>query len=111
MSASITVTQEPFGSMLNPKTGTEQSVAKFIVKNSSGAQLHLISYGAAVTSIVVPDKSGKLDDVVLGFDDLDGIFSILLLKCLYYNFIIYKIRLSWSEGEKSLFRWTCWSSS
>ena len=68
-----TVTQEPFGSMLNPTTGEQQSVTKFIVKNASGSELHLITYGAAVTNLLVPDKLGKLEDVVLGFYNLEGI--------------------------------------
>ena len=29
-------------------------------------------YGAIVVSIRVPDRAGRLDDVVLGYDDLDG---------------------------------------
>jgi aldose 1-epimerase len=32
----------------------------------------LISLGAAVQSVIVPDKAGKLEDVVLGFDDPAG---------------------------------------
>jgi aldose 1-epimerase len=79
-----TVTQKPFGSMPNPTTGSQQSVAKFIVKNLSGAELHLITYGAAVTNLFVPDKLGKLEDVVLGFDDLEGIYTLHL----YYIVII-----------------------
>ncbi len=32
----------------------------------------MISYGAIITSIKVPDREGKLADVVLGFDDIPG---------------------------------------
>jgi aldose 1-epimerase len=35
-------------------------------------KVQLITFGAALTSLLVPDKEGKLQDVVLGFDDLDG---------------------------------------
>ncbi|TRY75702.1 hypothetical protein TCAL_12124, partial [Tigriopus californicus] len=32
----------------------------------------LISYGAAVQSLFVPDRKGQLEDIVLGFDDIQG---------------------------------------
>src|SRR5262245_61565087 len=38
------------------------------LKNSHGMEVQAISYGAIITAIKVPDKSGKLADVVLGFD-------------------------------------------
>ncbi|XP_073295397.1 uncharacterized protein [Primulina huaijiensis] len=32
----------------------------------------ITNYGATVLSVIVPDRNGKLDDVVLGFDSVDG---------------------------------------
>ncbi|KAL3819437.1 hypothetical protein ACJIZ3_005342 [Penstemon smallii] len=32
----------------------------------------ITNYGATVLSVIVPDRNGKLDDVVLGFGSLDG---------------------------------------
>ncbi|KAL2492902.1 Galactose mutarotase-like superfamily protein [Abeliophyllum distichum] len=32
----------------------------------------ITNYGATVLSVIVPDKNGKLDDVVLGFESVDG---------------------------------------
>jgi aldose 1-epimerase len=40
--------------------------------NKNGVELHAITYGATITSLKVPDKNGKLADVVLGFDTPDG---------------------------------------
>lgn len=37
------------------------------LENSSGARMSIINYGARIISLLVPDKHGKLDDVVLGF--------------------------------------------
>jgi len=37
----------------------------YTLKNASGAYVKLASIGAAIVSIVVPDKDGKLDYVVL----------------------------------------------
>ena len=32
----------------------------------------LLTYGAAIRALFVPDKDGNKEDVVLGFDDMDG---------------------------------------
>ena len=45
-------------------------VHQFILTNSKGSSARIIDYGAIVTNLFVPDKNGKLGDVVLGFDDV-----------------------------------------
>jgi aldose 1-epimerase len=47
-------------------------VESFTLKNANGMEVRAISYGARITSLRVPDRSGRLDDVVLGFDTMDG---------------------------------------
>jgi len=47
-------------------------VHRFTLKNAAGGLLRLINYGAAVTELHVPDRHGQLDDVVLGYDTLEG---------------------------------------
>ena len=49
-----------------------REVHQFTLKNKKGMEVSIINFGATVTSIVVPDKSGKTDDVVLGYDSLQG---------------------------------------
>ncbi len=44
----------------------------FTLKNSKGMTVKLTNYSGAIVSIMVPDKDGNFDDVVLGYDDLDG---------------------------------------
>lgn len=44
-------------------------ITKYTLTNKSGASVTLSSLGAAITSIVVPDKDGKMDDVVLGYKE------------------------------------------
>jgi aldose 1-epimerase len=44
----------------------------FTLKNAHGLEVRAISYGATIVSLRVPDREGRLDDVVLGHDDLDG---------------------------------------
>lgn len=42
----------------------------FTLTNKQGAEVQITNYGARVISIKVPDREGKLGDVVLGFDSL-----------------------------------------
>jgi aldose 1-epimerase len=45
-------------------------VDRYVLRNSHGLSLSLVTYGATVTELWLPDRDGKLDDVVLGFDNL-----------------------------------------
>src|SRR5213080_1829399 len=60
------VTKERFGDTLDGK-----GVDIYTLTNSHGVEARIINYGGIVTSLKVPDRNGKLDDVVLGFDNLD----------------------------------------
>jgi aldose 1-epimerase len=44
----------------------------YTLKNATGATAKIITYGAIVTELWVPDRNGEVGDVVLGFDDLKG---------------------------------------
>lgn len=46
------------------------AVYAYTLQNSAGAEAVIITYGARVQSFRVPDKAGKLTDIVLGFDTL-----------------------------------------
>lgn len=48
-----------------------QSVALYTLTNRNGVEAKITNYGGIVVSLKVPDRSGKLDDVVLGYDTLD----------------------------------------
>ena len=45
------------------------------LKNSHGMELQAITYGGIITSLKVPDRTGALADVVLGFDQPDGYWA------------------------------------
>src|SRR5277367_2942343 len=47
-------------------------IEAYTLINSHGASAKVITYGATLTELHVPDKSGKMGDVVLGFDNLEG---------------------------------------
>ena len=36
--------------------------------NANGATVRLTNYGAAIVGVTVPDRMGKMADVVLGYD-------------------------------------------
>ena len=47
-------------------------VSLFRLKNTQGAFVEIINYGAIVKSIFIPDKQGVLENVVAGFDNIEG---------------------------------------
>jgi aldose 1-epimerase len=49
-----------------------REVHQYTLENRSGVTAQIISYGATVTSLKVPDRNGKMEDVVLGYDSLQG---------------------------------------
>lgn len=64
------VTAAPFGTLPDGK-----AVQLFTLKNSKGTEVKISSYGGIIVSIMVPDKTGKMEDVVLGYDSLSGYLS------------------------------------
>jgi aldose 1-epimerase len=62
-----TVETSSFGSLDN---GT--AVEMLTLKNAKGAIAKVITYGATLTELWVPDRTGKMGDIVLGFDNLQG---------------------------------------
>ncbi len=63
---SASVKKEDFG-----KAGG-QNVELYTLTNRNGVEAQISTYGGAVVSLKVPDRNGKFDDVVLGYDSLDG---------------------------------------
>jgi aldose 1-epimerase len=61
------ITKKPWG-----KTADGTPVDLYTLTNSKGMQATITTYGGIVTTLLVPDRQGKLGDVVLGFDTLDG---------------------------------------
>lgn len=52
------------------KTGSGEEVYLFTLTNGNGVTAKIMSYGATLVSLEVPDKDGKLAEVTLGFDTL-----------------------------------------
>ncbi len=58
---------QPFG-----KTSDGQPVDLYVLTNKSGVQVGILNYGGIVNFLKVPDRAGKLADVVLGYDNMGG---------------------------------------
>jgi len=48
------------------------SVFQYTLTNKNGMVVRILNYGGTVTDIITPDKNGKMGDVVLGYDSLNG---------------------------------------
>ena len=62
----MSVQQEPFGS-----TRDGRPVDKFTLRRDA-MEAEVITYGATLRALRVPDRQGKTVDVVLGYDDVSG---------------------------------------
>ena len=62
-----TISQAPFG---NTPDGTPVEI--YTLRNGKGMEARILTYGGIVQSLKVPDKNGQFDDVVLGYDNLEG---------------------------------------
>ncbi len=59
------VSKKPFG-----KTSGGEAVDVYTIKNPSGMTIRLMTRGATLIGVDVPDRDGHFDDVVFGFDTL-----------------------------------------
>lgn len=64
------VVKEKFGTARNGK-----EVYAFTISNANGMQAKIINFGAILVSLLVPDKDGKPEDVVLGYDSLEEYYG------------------------------------
>jgi aldose 1-epimerase len=68
--------QEPYGKIPSSKDTSGKSipaatVTQYTLINKNGLVLKCIDYGTIITELHVPDKNGKMADIVLGFDKLE----------------------------------------
>lgn len=57
-----------------------QEVMKFTLRNKCGQEVDVVTYGATVTAIKTLDKHGNIEDIVLGFNNVEGTFIQINLK-------------------------------
>lgn len=73
------VQSAPFGALPD---GTEATL--YTLTSGSGSRVRVSDYGGTIVSLEVPDRDGRLDDVVLGFDSVEGYTSDAYLEANPY---------------------------
>jgi len=61
------IDREAFGTL-----PSGQVIDVITLRNRGGVTVRAITYGGIIVSLATPDRTGRLDDIVLGFDTLDG---------------------------------------
>jgi aldose 1-epimerase len=59
------ISRAPFG-----RTPDGAPVELYTLRNSQGAEARIMTYGGIVVSLKMPDRAGRMGDVVLGYDTL-----------------------------------------
>jgi len=90
---SATITKSQYGKMPD---GTP--VDEYTLTNASGVCLKVITYGAIITELHVPDRAGRLGDIVLGFDQLEP----YLAKSPYFGAAIGRVGNRVAKGKFTL---------
>ena len=62
----VTIEKKQFGT-----TQEGQNVDQYLLKNKSGMQISIITYGGIITSWTAADKNGDYKDIVLGYNTLE----------------------------------------
>lgn len=53
-----------------------QTTQLYTLKNANGMEVCITNFGARIVSIMVPDKNGEMQDVVLGFDNIEDYINV-----------------------------------
>jgi aldose 1-epimerase len=87
------VVRAPFGQLADGSP-----VEIFTLTNANGVEVRTMPYGAVIVSLRVPDRAGRIDDVVLGFDTLDG----YLARTTYFGAVVGRYGNRIAKGQFTL---------
>jgi aldose 1-epimerase len=73
-------------------------VSLYTLTNANGMVVKITNYGCTITEIHVPDKAGKMADVALGFDTLDG----YLAKSPFFGCVAGRVANRIAKGKFTL---------
>lgn len=54
------------------RTADGRAAELFTLTNARGVEVRLTNYGGIITALRTPDRSGRFDDIALGYDSLSG---------------------------------------
>lgn len=63
----VEVTKKPWG-----RTPDGTAVDLFTLRNARGAEATITTYGGIVVTLLMQDRNGRMGDIVLGYDNLQG---------------------------------------
>jgi aldose 1-epimerase len=87
------IKKQSFGNMVD---GTP--VDLYTLTNANGVEARISNYGGTVVSLMVPDRNGAFEDVVLGFDTLEEYVE----KSLYFGCIVGRYANRIAKGRFTL---------
>ncbi len=90
------LTSEPFGQ------ADATPVIRYTLTSGHGMRVRILNYGGIVQSIEVPDRTGRVDNVVLGFPDLAGYLNNTGSAKTYFGAIIGRYGNRIAKGAFSL---------
>jgi len=68
----VQIVEDEFGRTKQPSSLTTEIVKRFTFTNRNGVIIQVITYGATITTVKIPDRNGVFEDIALGFDDMNG---------------------------------------
>lgn len=89
----IAINKEHWGSL---ETG--EPIHLYTLRNANGIEARITNYGGRLVVLKTPDRNGKLEDIVLGFDSLDG----YLAKNPYFGALVGRYANRIANGKFSL---------
>ena len=66
----ISISKKKFGKLEDGRTAD-----LYTLKNENGMKVEITNYGGVIVRLFVPDRDGKLEDIVLGYDKLEQYFD------------------------------------
>ena len=87
------VKRTPFGRLPDGR-----DVELFTLTNARGVEVRAMTYGGIITALRTPDRDGRLDDVVLGYDNLAG----YLKETPYFGAIVGRYANRIARGQFTL---------
>ncbi|WP_372776084.1 aldose epimerase family protein [Mangrovibacterium sp.] len=92
------ISSKPFG-----QTKDGQKVSLFSLENDNQVCITISDYGALITSVLAPDKAGKIENIVCGFEKIDDYLSEAYLGSYpYFGAIIGRFGNRIANGRYSI---------
>ena len=79
-------------------TSEGEAVDLYTLTNANGIEVRAITYGGIIVSLKVPDNNGRLDDIVMGHDTLEG----YLTKSQYFGALVGRYGNRIAKGKFTL---------